>query len=148
MLKSYKNYIKIFWRPKKSFEKERLEEELNSVGKYGLKKKSEAPLTWLWKRRIHNRKMQSLSRNLNREIWRSQNIFQLNQMNYPQMDKIGGNPTSKDTWITHWGDGLRAGTEKLPPWFNFRLSYFIYISLIIIILLFLFLNTYLYIYNI
>ena len=24
-----------------------------------------------------------------------------------------------------------AGTEKLPPWFDFRLSYFIYISLII-----------------
>ena len=59
------------------------------------------------------------------------------------MDKYGGSPTSKDTWITHWGDGLRAGTEKLPPWFDFKLSYFIYISLIIIILLFLFLNTYL-----
>ena len=71
MPKSFKNYTKVFWRPKKPFEKERLHEELNSVGKYGLKNKREAPLTWLRKRRTHNRKMQSLSRNLNREIWRS-----------------------------------------------------------------------------
>ena len=45
MPKSYKNYTKVFWRPKKPFEKERLHEELNSVGKYGLKNKREAPLT-------------------------------------------------------------------------------------------------------
>ena len=59
------------------------------------------------------------------------------------MDKYEGSPTSKDAWISDWGDGLRVGTEKLPPWFNLRWSYFIYIFLIIIILLFLFLNTYL-----
>ena len=47
MKKSYKNYTKVFWRPKKPFEKERLYEELNSVGKYGPKNKNEAPLTWL-----------------------------------------------------------------------------------------------------
>ena len=41
MPKSYKNYTKVFWRPKKPFEKERLDEELNSVGKYGLKNKRE-----------------------------------------------------------------------------------------------------------
>ena len=68
MLKSYKNYIKVFWRPKKPFEKERLDEELNSVGKYGLKNKREVPLPWLQKRRTHNRKIQSLSRNQNRKI--------------------------------------------------------------------------------
>ena len=31
------------------------------------------------------------------------------------MDKYGGSPTLKDTWITHWGDGLRAGTENFLP---------------------------------
>ena len=41
MPKSYKSYTKVFWRPKKPFEKERLDEELNSVGKYGLKNKRE-----------------------------------------------------------------------------------------------------------
>ena len=56
MLKSYKNYTKAFWRPKKPFEKERLGEEFNSVGRYGLKNKRETPLTWLRKRRTHNRK--------------------------------------------------------------------------------------------
>ena len=39
MLKSYKNYTNEFWRLKKPFKKERLDEELNSVGKYGLKNK-------------------------------------------------------------------------------------------------------------
>ena len=32
MPKSYKNYAKVFWKPKKPFEKERLDQELNSVG--------------------------------------------------------------------------------------------------------------------
>ena len=45
MPKSYKNYTKVFLRPKKPFVKERLHEEFNSVGKYGLKNKREAPLT-------------------------------------------------------------------------------------------------------
>ena len=70
---------------KEAIRKERLDEELNSVGKYGLKNKREAPLTWLRKRRTHNRKMQSLFRNLNREISRSQNICQLNQINMEEI---------------------------------------------------------------
>ena len=45
MLKSYKNYTTVFWRPKKPIEKERLNQELNSVEKYGLKNKREVPLT-------------------------------------------------------------------------------------------------------
>ena len=41
MPKSYKSFTKVFKRPKKPFEKERLDMELNSVGKYGLKNKIE-----------------------------------------------------------------------------------------------------------
>ncbi len=41
MPKSYQNYSKVFKRPKKPFEKERLDMELNSVGKYGLQNKRE-----------------------------------------------------------------------------------------------------------
>ena len=41
MPKSYKSFTKVFKRPKKPFEKERLDMELNSVGKYGLKNKRE-----------------------------------------------------------------------------------------------------------
>ena len=41
MPKSYKSFSKVFKRPKKPFEKERLDEELNSVGKYGLQNKRE-----------------------------------------------------------------------------------------------------------
>ena len=39
MIKSYKNYTKVFWRSKKPFEKERLDGELNSGWKYRLKTK-------------------------------------------------------------------------------------------------------------
>ncbi|CAI2381493.1 unnamed protein product [Moneuplotes crassus] len=41
MPKSYQNYSKVFKRPKKPFEKERLDMELNAVGKYGLQNKRE-----------------------------------------------------------------------------------------------------------
>ena len=41
MPKSYQNYSKVFKAPKKPFEKERLDAELLSVGKYGLKNKRE-----------------------------------------------------------------------------------------------------------
>ena len=41
MPKSYQNFSKVYKRPKMPFEKERLDEELNSVGKYGLKNKRE-----------------------------------------------------------------------------------------------------------
>ena len=41
MPKSYKNYTKVFKRPKKPFDKERLDAELSSVGKYGLQNKRE-----------------------------------------------------------------------------------------------------------
>ena len=40
-VRSYANYSKTFKRPKKPFDKERLDEELNAVGKYGLKNKRE-----------------------------------------------------------------------------------------------------------
>ena len=41
MPKSYRNYSKVFKNPKRPFEKERLDEELNMVGRYGLKNKRE-----------------------------------------------------------------------------------------------------------
>ena len=104
MPKSYRNFSKVFKRPKKPFEKERLDEELNSVGKYGLQNKREY-LTFqytLAKIRKAARDLLTLDKNDKRRVFEGEALLK-------RMVKLGVLPEDQST--LDYVLGLK--TEKL-----------------------------------
>ena len=77
MPKSYQNYSKVFKRPKKPFEKERLDDELQHVGKYGLKNKREFLTAQLALAKIRKaaRELLTLDKNDSRRIFEGEALL-------------------------------------------------------------------------